>query len=98
MFFAEAPEASGAAAEDQQRARYKPGDFVFGYEDVLGWIVRGITYPSCSTAIAEYMNTLEVVGCTLVTGVAADHDRERDARAVHSVLPHDAVAAAHSGR
>jgi len=74
VFFAEALEASGAAgaAEDQQRAMYKPGDFVFGYEDVLGWIVRGITYPSCSTAIAEYMNTLEVVGCTLVTGVAQE--------------------------
>jgi hypothetical protein len=43
VFFAEALEASGAAgaAEDQQRAMYKPGDFVFGYEDVLGWIVRG---------------------------------------------------------
>ena len=64
------PLVAGAAAPDA-RAMYDVGDFVFGYEDVLGWLMRpGTDGPAglTSCGIAEYLNALEVVRCALVTG------------------------------
>ncbi len=75
--------------EADGRASYAAGDFVFGLDDVLGWLLRvnkrAVTKPDgteaaesfipdelrTSVAIAAYINGLEVVGCTLVTGAAS---------------------------
>jgi hypothetical protein len=66
-------------------ASYGAGDFVFGFDDVLGWLLRvnrtqdgtaaaAASIPDelrTSAAIAAYINGLEVVGCALVTGAAS---------------------------
>jgi hypothetical protein len=51
-------------------APYAPGDFTFGFDDTVGWLL-GAPRPPTSEAIAERLNALEVTACELVTGAAS---------------------------